>query len=762
MAIEQQKPVVERPESEYRVETVCRVMQAQDAEGKTWDVEITQSGVSKSGRLDWPVEVLKRDAAKFNQAPSYRNHAAEHSIDDLLGYMENPRMGEGALIGTLHVLDPATWGPRLQAIQAMPGGIAGMSLDCFVECEPRQAGSGGKPLKVRRVVRVNSVDLVSPPDAGGRILRALASQTGTIEWEEVPDSELQISQSLAAEIEPTAGAKLGGRPMKEKIQRILQAIKRFDPAKAGTVEAEIAELKNADGTADEGKQLDHVTQVLSEIKPPKAAPAAATALPATAVAQSGLTEADRALLAAGQETAKSLRVAQSALTLNQKLTDSRLPKPLRDDIERRFKGVEVTPEVLDAEITAVRQAYAAIYPGNRIAQSIITPGLESTDKLQIGLDKLFGVTHENKLELNERGALHVKQGAAYPGNDVPGFRGIREAYIGYTGDVDVTGDPQTMRRVTQLESTAAFPLALANTLNRLLVREYGQVDYSWQKIVSQITAPMDFKTQERVRTGYFGDLSTVSEDGPYTEISTITDEQATYNVGTFGNTLTITRRAIINDDIGLMKRNVGLLGRAAARTLARQIWNQLINNVTYGPDGITIFHATHANTGTAQMDSVADSITALNAVKIAMYEQTEKDSGERLALRMKYLVVPIELEPQALMLNNSQFTVDASNVRSDNPYYNYFGRADGSTLPDGIITEPFITDPVEYFLFADPNQVDTIEVGFLQGRQAPEFFLADNPLVGSMFTQDRLVYKVRFEFGTTVLDYRGMYLQKNS
>jgi hypothetical protein len=312
-----------------------------------------------------------------------------------------------------------------------------------------------------------------------------------------------------------------------------------------------------------------------------------------------------------------------------------------------------------------------------------------------------------------------------------------------------------------MESTAAFPLALANTLNRLLVREYGQVDYHWQEITSQVTAPMDFKTQERVRTGYLGDLSSINEDGIYQETTVITDEQATYNVGTFGNTLTITRRAIINDDIGLMKRNVALLGRAAARTLARQVWNQLINNVIYGPDGLTIFHANHSNLGTSTMDStVADNAAAMDTVKQAMFKQTEKDSGERLALTPKFIAVPIQYHSYALELNNSQLLGPAAGPWTHNPYYQYFGAS--ASDPAGIIKQPLITDAVEWFVFADPDQVDTIEVGFLQGRQAPEFFLADNPLVGSMFTQDRIVYKVRFEFGTTVLDFRGMYLQKNS
>ena len=759
---------------EFRVQSACRVLQSADAEGRAWDVEITTVGPSKSGRLDWPREVLERDAGQFNRVPSYKDHASQHSVEDLIGHIENPRMGDAALLGTLQVLDPAVWGPKLRAIQAMPGGIAGMSLDCLVECEPPPKGDNGdsgwytrgkqstgdrKPLKVKRVVRAMSVDLVSPPDAGGRILRAVASRDGQVEWQDISNFKFEISDQSLAEHEPTAGAKQGGLSMKEKIRRVLQAIKRFDPARGASVESEIAAFKNSAGEADEEKQFERATQALLEVEPPVASisdrrrsETAATAGPAPAA--SGLTEADRATLKGAEDVAKQLRVTQAAFRLNEKLTESRLPKPLRDKLAKQFAKREFKDEELDTEIQETRQAFAAVVPQNRISPESIQIGLQTEDKLQIAMDKLWGVTHENKLEYDQRGALRITQGNPHPGNDIPSFRGIREAYYAYTGDQDVTGDPAAMRRVTQLESLAAFPLALANTLNRLLVREYAAVDYRWRDIVSQITAPMDFRTQERVRVGYFADATLITEDQPYPEITPITDEQATYNVGTYGNTLGITRRAIINDDIGLMKRNVGLLGRSMARTLARVVWNQLINNVVYGPDGVAIFIAAHGNTSVGLLDSLADGIAALDLAKIALWNQTEKDSGEILALEIKSIAIPINLHSTALMVNNTQLAINGA-VFSNNPYYGYFG-APGQT-PAGIVKQPLATDVNDWYVFADPNIVDTIEVGFLQGRQAPEFFLADNPLVGSMFSQDRIMYKDRFEFGTTVLDYRGMY-----
>ena len=62
----------------------------------------------------------------------------------------------------------------------------------------------------------------------------------------------------------------------------------------------------------------------------------------------------------------------------------------------------------------------------------------------------------------------------------------------------------------------------------------------------------------------------------------------------------------------------------------------------------------------------------------------------------------------------------------------------------------------DYFLTADPNEVDFIIVGFLNGRQEPELFVQDLEKVGSFFTNDELTYKVRHIYQAAVVDYRGV------
>ena len=70
---------------------------------------------------------------------------------------------------------------------------------------------------------------------------------------------------------------------------------------------------------------------------------------------------------------------------------------------------------------------------------------------------------------------------------------------------------------------------------------------------------------------------------------------------------------------------------------------------------------------------------------------------------------------------------------------------------------PLLTDANDWGLFADPADIDILEVAFLNGQEEPEFFLADTPTQGLMFTADKIQYKIRHEYGGVVVDFRGSY-----
>ena len=52
---------------------------------------------------------------------------------------------------------------------------------------------------------------------------------------------------------------------------------------------------------------------------------------------------------------------------------------------------------------------------------------------------------------------------------------------------------------------------------------------------------------------------------------------------------------------------------------------------------------------------------------------------------------------------------------------------------------------------ADPADIPGLEIGFLDGKEEPELFVQDAPNSGSMFSNDKLTYKIRHIYGGAVL-----------
>jgi hypothetical protein len=73
------------------------------------------------------------------------------------------------------------------------------------------------------------------------------------------------------------------------------------------------------------------------------------------------------------------------------------------------------------------------------------------------------------------------------------------------------------------------------------------------------------------------------------------------------------------------------------------------------------------------------------------------------------------------------------------------------------ISVPSWADPNNWYVLADPGQIEMIELGFLDGREEPELIVQDQPQNGSVFTNDAISWKVRHVFGGGWLDYRGAY-----
>jgi hypothetical protein len=124
----------------------------------------------------------------------------------------------------------------------------------------------------------------------------------------------------------------------------------------------------------------------------------------------------------------------------------------------------------------------------------------------------------------------------------------------------------------------------------------------------------------------------------------------------------------------------------------------------------------------------------------------QTDGQERLGLQPAYILVPVDLRWTAAELMNSAYVVGGTNETINV----LKGLCD-------IIVVKYLTDTDNWYLVANPSDIETIEIGFLGGQETPELFLQNQPTVDKVFTDDAIRYKVRHEYGGSIVDYRGFY-----
>jgi len=136
-----------------------------------------------------------------------------------------------------------------------------------------------------------------------------------------------------------------------------------------------------------------------------------------------------------------------------------------------------------------------------------------------------------------------------------------------------------------------------------------------------------------------------------------------------------------------------------------------------------------------------------------MDQTAYNNTTELLQNPPKFLVHPTELWDEATRLTHSGTFAETGQgllgaAAGDMNIHNKYGLEPIEVNYFGVATD--------YWVIGDPNQVPTIEVAFLDGREEPELFVQDQPNIGSAFTADKVTYKIRHIYGTVVLDYRGI------
>lgn len=287
-------------------------------------------------------------------------------------------------------------------------------------------------------------------------------------------------------------------------------------------------------------------------------------------------------------------------------------------------------------------------------------------------------------------------------------------------------------------STSDFANVFMDVTNKRLLKAYVEAPATYDPWVNEVPAS-DFKTIYGVSLSNAPDMKLVGENGEY-ETANLSDHQESYVLGKYGIIIPLSLEMIVNDDLRAFARIPQLLGASARRKVADTIYGKLTGATTMS-DGKALFHADHSNLETVSGNKGLVDSDKLSAARSAMRKQTGL-KGETLDLTPSVLLVPTAQETSAEILLRSTALPDADMSSGvHNPHA-------GKLQP---IAEPRLDAVSEkaWYVIGDKNQIDTMELAFLDGQNVPtvtEFEKHDT---------DSIQYKGRIIFGVGVMDFRG-------
>lgn len=465
---------------------------------------------------------------------------------------------------------------------------------------------------------------------------------------------------------------------------------------------------------------------------------------------------------AGRETPAAAAATTQEKSMNQKTTPAADPQPAAtinaDDIRAaaikaeadRRDGIDLAFSKF-GHVAGMTDLKAACHKDT--ACTVEAAKLQILDKISTGATPAAGghvVTVEDerdKFRAGAQAAIMARAGLAKD-DTANNFRGhtlleLARASLAKSGvRTDGMGKMEVVAAAFT-HSTSDFDSILANTANKAMLKGYEEAEETFQKWTSVGNLP-DFKAAKRVDLNTFPSLLVVPEGAEY-KSATFGDRGETVQLATYGRKFSITRQAIINDDLDAFSKIPRNMGRAAIRTVGNLVYAVLTANAAMA-DGVALFHADHANL----LTGAAISTTSVDALAAAMRKQKDA-TGNTLNIRLGYLLVPVSLEGLALTVANSEFevgTLDTTNKLSgkNNTVPNIM-RGRFEVIGDARLDD---TSTSVWYGAANAASHDTIEVSYLDGVQTPVLEQQGG------WDADGVEFKVRLDAGVKALDHRTL------
>lgn len=325
------------------------------------------------------------------------------------------------------------------------------------------------------------------------------------------------------------------------------------------------------------------------------------------------------------------------------------------------------------------------------------------------------------------------------------IRELSREVLRQNGHNGMLSDEQALKLVFRAGSQAYddFSHILDQSMNKAVMNGYKQASDTWKMFCTKGSLT-NLEPAKRVDINDLPDFEQ-NPEGAELHNSILGDKGEQVQLISYGNTVSLTRRAILADDLGLFGRIARKIGYRAAMKAEALAYGVLTGNANMS-DGVALFHASHNNLAGS---GGALSKATLAAAFAAIQKQTDAN-GSKLAITPKFVLVGPDEAVEAEILTASTIDPSSTNTMGQTNFFKNKGLV--------AISSPFIdTTNNGFFLIADPSSCDTIEIDFLNGKETPTIEVIDND--GDILSRKWRYY---FDIGAKALDFRGMYKTAHS
>jgi hypothetical protein len=266
-------------------------------------------------------------------------------------------------------------------------------------------------------------------------------------------------------------------------------------------------------------------------------------------------------------------------------------------------------------------------------------------------------------------------------------------------------------------STVNLSGILSNTANKAMLASYLAVGATWNRIAA-VRSHSDFKVNTLYRMDADGAFRKVGSSGEL-KLSTFSETSFTKKLDTFGTIISLTRRDMVNDDLGAFLQIAQQLGRMAAIRIEEAVYVLLLGSINS-----TLFTSGNGN---YQTGLGALSISTLAALAAKFNDQVDSQ-GKPVLIQPRVLLVGSAIKTTAENLYNETVVVGTTTADKLQPARNPFA---GLYEP---VSSPYINNTrirdqdgvalsgqtaTGFGLFADPAERAALGVAFLNGAQSP-------------------------------------------